>query len=78
MQCGYEHNQRSIKLTTRNDITGDQIKTKGILSKQGQDNWERIFGKSRAELVRELEQQEQEKSYQCQSPVDGQSDKRLG
>jgi hypothetical protein len=29
---------------SRNDITGDEIKSK-ILSKQGEDNWDRIFGK---------------------------------
>ena len=31
-------------MTTRNDITGDPIKTKGRLSEEGRDNWDRIFG----------------------------------
>ena len=31
-------------MTTRNDVTGDQIKTK-YNSKKYTDNWEKIFGK---------------------------------
>ncbi len=31
-------------MATKNDITGDSIKSKG-LSQQGRDNWDRIFGK---------------------------------
>jgi hypothetical protein len=31
-------------VATKNDITGDSIKSKG-LSQQGRDNWDRIFGK---------------------------------
>ena len=31
-------------MTATNDITGDLIKSK-VLSKQGRDNWDRIFGK---------------------------------
>jgi hypothetical protein len=30
---------------SRNDITGDKIRTKGILSEKGRDSYERIFGK---------------------------------
>jgi hypothetical protein len=30
-------------VATKNDITGDSIKSKG-LSQQGRDNWDRIFG----------------------------------
>ena len=30
-------------MATKNDITGDSIKSKG-LSQQGRDNWDRIFG----------------------------------
>jgi hypothetical protein len=33
---------------SRNDITGDEIKSK-ILSKQGEENWDRIFGKKEKE-----------------------------
>jgi hypothetical protein len=32
-------------MASRNDITGDKIRTKGVLSKQGEDNFDRIFGK---------------------------------
>ena len=32
-------------MTSKNDITGDSIRTKGTLSKQGRDNWDIIFGK---------------------------------
>lgn len=32
-------------MTSRNDVTGDKIQTKGTLSKEGRDNWDRIFGK---------------------------------
>lgn len=30
---------------SRNDITGDKIQTKGVLSKEGEANWDTIFGK---------------------------------
>ena len=30
---------------SRNEITGDKIQTKGILSKEAEDNWDRIFSK---------------------------------
>lgn len=30
-------------MATKNDITGDSIKSKG-LSQQGRDNWDKIFG----------------------------------
>lgn len=32
-------------MVSRNDITNDKIQTKGVLSKEGEDNWDRIFGK---------------------------------
>ena len=32
-------------MSSRNDITGDKIQTKGILSKEGENNWDKIFGK---------------------------------
>ena len=42
-------------MTTRNDITGDPIKTKGRLSEEGRDNWDRIFGhKKEAEVSDDL------------------------
>lgn len=37
-------------MASRNDVTGDLIKTKGVLSKQGEDNWDRIFGKKKQPL----------------------------
>ena len=37
---------------SRNDITGDKIQTKGILSKEGEENFDRIFRKkSRIDTV---------------------------
>jgi len=30
---------------SRNEITGDKIQTKGVLSKEGEANWDKIFGK---------------------------------
>ena len=30
---------------SKNDITGDKIQTKGILSKEGEAQWDIIFGK---------------------------------
>tara|TARA_A200000159_G_C7268325_1_gene316092 strand:+ start:337 stop:570 length:234 start_codon:yes stop_codon:yes gene_type:complete len=38
-------------MATKNDITGDSIKSKG-LSKQGRDNWDKIFGKKEDIKVR--------------------------
>lgn len=32
-------------MATKNDITGDEIKSKA-LSKQGKENWDRIFNKN--------------------------------
>lgn len=32
-------------MASRNDITGDKIRTKGVLSKQGEDNFDAIFRK---------------------------------
>lgn len=41
-------------MATRNDITGDEIKSKG-LTNQGRDNWDRIFKKqSAADWLKEL------------------------
>ena len=37
---------------SRNDITGDKIQTKGILSKEGEENFDKIFRKkSRIDTV---------------------------
>lgn len=33
-------------MATKNDITGDAIRSKS-LSKQGRDNWDNIFGKTK-------------------------------
>ena len=30
---------------SKNDITGDKIQTKGVLSKEGEAQWDIIFGK---------------------------------
>ena len=38
---------------SKNDITGDKIRTKGILSPEGEQNWERIFGKKKKEQLNE-------------------------
>lgn len=35
---------------SRNDITGDKIQTKGILSKEGEENFDRIFGKKKSRI----------------------------
>lgn len=32
-------------MATRNDITGDLIQTRGALSKEGEDNFDQIFGR---------------------------------
>ena len=34
-------------MTSKNDITGDKIQTKGILSKEGEENFDRIFKKKK-------------------------------
>lgn len=33
-------------MVTKNDITGDKIQSK-TLSKEGRDNWDKIFGKDK-------------------------------
>ena len=39
-------------MVARNNITGDKIQSKGVLTKQGEDNWDLIFGKkSRPEFT---------------------------
>ena len=40
---------------SRNNITGDKIQTKGILSKEGEENFDRIFGKKDIVLTPEEE-----------------------
>lgn len=32
-------------MTSKNDITGDSIRTKGVTTDAYRDSWERIFGK---------------------------------
>lgn len=34
-------------MASRNDVTGDKIQTKGVLSKEGEANWDTIFGKKK-------------------------------
>jgi hypothetical protein len=34
-------------MSSKNDITGDKIQTKGILSKEGEENFDRIFRKKK-------------------------------
>jgi hypothetical protein len=38
---------------SKNDITGDSIRTKGILSEEGEQNWDRIFGKKKKQEIDE-------------------------
>lgn len=35
---------------SKNDITGDSIQTKGFFTKQGEENFERIFGKKQSRI----------------------------
>ena len=37
-------------MVSRNDITNDKIQTKGVLSKEGEENFERIFGKKKSRI----------------------------
>ena len=39
-------------MATRNDVTGQEIKSRGN-SQQYKDNWDAIFGKKKAEEVQE-------------------------
>jgi len=36
-------------MVARNNITGDKIQSKGVLTKQGEDNWDLIFSKKKKE-----------------------------
>ena len=38
-------------MASRNDVTGDKIQTKGVLSKKGEANWETIFGKKTKKVI---------------------------
>lgn len=40
-------------MASRNDVTGDKIQTKGVLSKKGEENWDRIFKKEGITLTEE-------------------------
>lgn len=42
-------------MVARNSITGDKIQSKGILTKQGEDNWDLIFGKKTRPVFTEEE-----------------------
>ena len=39
-------------MTSKNDITGDKIQTKGILSKEGEENFDRIFRKKTKDPIK--------------------------
>jgi len=41
-------------MSTKNDITGDSIQSKG-LSKEGRENWKRIFGRVEDKVEEEVE-----------------------
>ena len=38
---------------SRNPITGDAIRTKGVLSEEGRSNYDRIFGKKHPNPIQE-------------------------
>jgi hypothetical protein len=38
-------------MASRNDVTGDKIQTKGILSKEAEDQWDIIFGKKKQSRI---------------------------
>ena len=38
-------------MASKNDITGDKIQTKGMLSKEGEANWDLIFGKKTKKVI---------------------------
>ena len=42
-------------MVARNNITGDKIQSKGVLTKQGEDNWDLIFGKKTRPVFTEEE-----------------------
>jgi hypothetical protein len=37
-------------MASRNDVTGDKIQTKGMLSKEGEANWDLIFKKKKSRI----------------------------
>ena len=39
-------------MASRNDVTGDKIQTKGILSKEGEENFDRIFRKKTEDPIK--------------------------
>jgi len=43
-------------MSSKNDITGDKIRTKGILSKQGEENFDAIFRKPKPTVVHSFEE----------------------
>lgn len=50
-------------MTTKNDITGDEIKTK-IISESYRENFEKIFGTTKNEYAKQEEQPTKEKEEQ--------------
>ena len=47
-------------MTSKNDITGDEIKSK-TNSDRYREGWDRIFGKKQEESVKETDKKEQDK-----------------
>ena len=43
----------------RNDITGDKIRTKGVLSKEAEDRFDAIFRKKPEEVKKEVIEEEE-------------------
>ena len=39
--------KETYSMVSRNDITNDKIQTKGVLSKEGEENFDRIFRKKK-------------------------------
>lgn len=59
-------------MASKNDITGDSIRTKGTLSKEGRDNWDKIFGKKKQEQQDlPTEEQIEDHKKQAQDPKNG-------
>jgi hypothetical protein len=42
-------------MTSKNDITGDKIRTKGVYSKEGEDRFDAIFRKKKEPVQLELD-----------------------
>lgn len=58
-------------MTSRNDITGDAIKTKGVTTDQFRANWDMIFGKQQENKTHVESDQEQVPQTDCSGSVGG-------